>query len=101
MTEDLSTAQRLQMAAMTTDALSNLLERSKHLCRSDWNDTNANAVPAYGDHEKLMRQAVQLTVATLTETIQALTPALKAEAEGPGNVDEALAGLVHATAARL
>lgn len=78
MTEDLSTAQRLQMAAMTTDALSNLLERSKHLCHERKYD-EADYTDAARSHDLLMRQAVQLTVATLTETIQALTPALKDE----------------------
>lgn len=75
MTEDLSTAQRLQMAAMTTDALSNLIERSRHLCSHSGNIESAD----HAEHNKLLRQTVQLTAATLTETIQALTPALKTE----------------------
>lgn len=77
MTEDLSTAQRLQMAAMLTDALSNLTERSKHLCRSAESNSPYCQKPQYEDHEALLRQAVELTAATLTETIQALVPATK------------------------
>lgn len=78
MTEDLSTAQRLQMAAMTTDALSNLLDRSKHLCYG--NDGPADPLKAHAD---LLRQTTQLTAATLAETIQALIPATKVEVAEP------------------
>ena len=101
MTEDLSTAQRLQMAAMTTDALSNLLERSSHLCYIDGSNISSEHREELLTHAKLLRQTVQLTAATLTETIQALIPVVKTEVAGPANVDEALAGLVSATAARL
>lgn len=95
MTEDLSTAQRLQMAAMFTDALSNLIERSGHLCHHSGNIENEE----HKNHMKLLRQTVELTAATVTETIQALVPATKVESIVPE--DAAPAGYVNATAARL
>lgn len=64
MNEDLSTAQRLQMAAMFTDALSNLIDRSKHLCNGPDNQTR--------EHHTLLKQTVELTAATCAETIQSL-----------------------------
>ena len=100
MTEDLSTAQRLQMAAMTTDALSNLIERSKHLCHSVDPQTEGQK-----EHCRVLRDTVLLTAATLTETIQDLTPALKvvvADATTADVDEDALArAAVAATVARL
>lgn len=99
--EDLSTAQRLQMAAMLTDAVSNLIDRSKHLCYDHGTGSQemANTLDA---HATLLRQSTVLTVATLTEAIQALVPATTVKVEDPGLADdEALAGYVNATAARL
>lgn len=98
--EDLSTAQRLQMAAMLTDAVSNLIDRSKHLCYDHGTGTQemANTLDA---HATLLRQSTVLTVATLTEAIQALIPATTVKVEGPADVDAAIAGLVDATVARL
>lgn len=76
MNEDLSTAQRLQMAAMFTDALSNLIDRSKHLCFDRGTGTGESA-KKLDEHVDLLMQTTQLTAATLAETIQALVPATK------------------------
>lgn len=96
MTEDLSTAQRLQMAAMFTDALSNLIERSEHLCHYSGNIENEE----HKNHTKLLRQTVELTAATVTETIQTLVPATKVEV-GVADEDALARAAVAATVARL